>query len=377
MARIGPVSRRRRAGAAPAVMLAMIVVGAGVLAAPGRAADPALAGGAQPVQAAVPTHPAQLTPLIDAEEFPRCTPEELAAAGYPDPLHAFAWPGFTPLVDATGETYGPGSLVRGQQVLPREGLAIAADRIAYRGIQMSFDPGYQDWQMLPMVEMLDWARRDIAVLLGHDRPDTLHVINPDNLDHYRELTGFEFHRLYRWQDEAVVIEPGPILLARGLAAHAARELITRWQVDDLTGGRALPAWLVQGLAWYLAEDGTHFLNYLFMYRARMPVILDPADTEAVLTAAPHPDPDTDKVQYRMAGYSAFLMAWELVEHRGGLEPVRDFLRRVGAGEDPDAVSRDLWGHPLDALATELDATARPEPVGAAVEPRTPHRPPAD
>ncbi len=324
----------------------------------------------------LPDHPSQLTPLTAAREFPRCTPEELAAAGYPDPLHAFAWPGYEPPVDASGQTYGPRSLVRGQQVLPREGLEIGPDRIAYRGVVMTFAPGYQDWQMLPMIEMLDWARRDVAMLLGHDRPDTLRVINPDNLDHYRELTGHGFHRLHHWRADAVVIEPGPILLARGLAAHAARELVTRWLVDDLAGGHALPAWLVRGLAWYLAEDGTHFLNYLFMYRERMPVVLGPTDTEAVLAAAPHPDPETDKVQFRMAGYSAFLMVWELVEHRGGLAPVRAFLQRVGAGEDPDAVSQELWGHGLAELARELDATSRPEPVGAAVDPRTPHRPPA-
>jgi hypothetical protein len=343
---------------------------------PARAAEAAAPARADSLAAAAsPTHPAQLTPLTAARSFPRCTPAELAAAGYPDPLHAPGYPGYEPFTDADGVTYGPRSLVRGRVVIPREGLHTAPGQITYRGIRLTFDTGYAAWQMMPMMEMLDWARRDVAALLDHDRPDTLRVLSPVDLDAYRELTGHAYHRLLQWQEDRAVIEPAPILHARGLAAHAARQLVTRWLVDDLAGGHALPAWLTRGLAWYLAENGTHFLNYVAMYRASVEVVLPPADVEAVLGAAPHADDETDKLQFRLAGYSAFLMVWELVEHRGGLAPVRTFLQRVGAGEDPDAVSGDLWGHDLAALAAELDPTTRPEPVGDAVQPRTPHRPP--
>jgi hypothetical protein len=48
---------------------------------------------------------------------------------------------------------------------------------------------------------------------------------------------------------------------------------------------------------------------------------------------------------------------------------------VAAGEDPDTVSTDLWGHDLAALAADLDATTRPEPVGDGIQPRQVMRPP--
>jgi len=355
------------------ILAAAVAVAAAVAAAP--AASQIAEDGAG--QAGLPTHPSELAPLTPQSQFPRFTAAELASAGYPDNLHTYAFGPFEAMRDPAGEPYGPFSLVRGRAVLANDEVVSEPGRLFYRGLELHFDPGYQDWQMLPMIEMLDWARRDLSRLLGHDRTDTLRVLNPDNLDEYRARTGYAFHRLYQVQGDTVVVEPVPVLIARGLAPHAAHHLVAVWLLEDLAGGRPLPAWLVQGLGWYLGQNGTHFLNYLYMYRDQMPVVVAPAVVEAVLTGAPDPDDETDKVRYRTAGYSAFLMAWELVEHRGGLAPVRTFFARVGAGEDPDAVSRELWGADLAGLAAELDPTTRPEPVGTAVSPRTPHRPPAE
>jgi hypothetical protein len=320
-------------------------------------------------------HPAELAPLTPESDFPRFTPEELAAAGYPDHLHVWSYPGFEPFTDAEGETYGPFSLSRGTKVIPREGLETAPGHIRYRGIHLIHNPEFQPFQVMPMVEQLDWARRHVAWLIGHDRDDTLTVVNPDDLEEYRERTGYAFHRLYRYDPQEIVIEAAFVLFARGLVSHAAHHLVATWLLDDLAGETTLPAWLDRGLASYLAEDGTHFLNYLAMYRPNRSVIMDPRRAEEVLAGPPDPDDETDKVQFRMAGYAAFLMAWELVEHRGGLDRVLELYRRAGEGEDPDEVSRDLYDADLTELAVQLDPTLRPEPVGEAVQPRAPQRPP--
>jgi len=349
----------------------LIVAVLATAAAMAAASDTTAAG----ATADVPNHPALLAPLSPASTFPRFTAAELEAAGYPDHLHAFTYPGYAPLTDAAGETYGPLSLASGTRVLERAGLVCAPGEIRYRGLSLRFNPGYEAHQMLPMVELLDWARRDLAVLLGHDRGDTLRVESPDDLEAYGLRTGYGFHRLYRMLEDSVVIEPAPILMARGLAAHAAHHLVAVWLLQDLAAGATLPAWLVQGLASYLAEDGTHFLNYLFMHRADRPVILAPGEAETILASPPEADLATDVVRYRTAGYSAFLMVWELVENRGGLAAVREMFTRAGRGEDPDAVCRELYGAELAALAASLDPTGRPEPVGAAVHSRSPQRPP--
>lgn len=348
-----------------------------LLAACGRpASDVATVATPPPPPDPLPTHPAQLTPLLEATSFPRFHPEVLESAGYPDHKHRFGYPGYKPPVADDGQTYGIFSLARGTRLLPREGLLVAPGDLRYRRIHVTFPDTLDAVLMLPMVEILDWAERDVTALLGHARSDTLRVANPLDLDAYTATTGYGFHRLY-WRDGSrVIVEPAQVLFARGLALHAAYHLMTVWQLEHIAGGQQLPRWFTEGLASYLAEDGVHFLGYLAMYRPLGPVVLSPADAEAVLAGPPHADQEIDKRQFRMAGYSAFLMVWELVEHRGGLERLRQFLDRIADGEAADSVSADLWGHDLASLAAELDATGRPEPVGDATASRPVNRPPA-
>lgn len=324
----------------------------------------------------LPDHPALLAPLTVDGPYPRHTPAELESAGYPDHRHVYGYPGYEPPVDADGQTYGVFSLARGTRLLPREGLVTGPGEIRYRQVRFTHDPGVEPVAMMPMVEVLDWAEREVTHLLGHARADTLLVENTPDLDAYRARTGYDFHRLYWYDGERAIIEPAKVLFARGLALHAAFHLQTRWQLDGWLGDHDLPAWFTEGLAAYLSEEGPHFLSYLGMYRAEGPVLLDATATEAILAGPPNPDRHLDKRDYRMAGYSAFLMMWELVENRGGLATLREFLTRVAAGESVDAVSTDLYGARVAELAGSLDATRRPEPIGDGIAPRQVMKPPA-
>ncbi len=132
----------------------------------------------------------------------------------------------------------------------------------YRRVRLEFDTTFEPVGIMPVVEVLDWAQREVADLLGGGRPDTLRVINSTDIPDYLERTGYGFHRLYRRQGSVAIIEPANVLFARGLALHAAFHLMTVWQLDDLTGTQELPRWFSEGLASYLAEDGTHYLSYL-------------------------------------------------------------------------------------------------------------------
>jgi len=324
----------------------------------------------------LPDHPAALRPLSVDDTFPRFSAEELASAGFPDHMHAYGYPGYEPLLAEDGTTYGLFTLARGTELLPREGLEVEPGEVRYRRFHLRHGPDLSSAGVMPVIEVFDWAEREVTALLGHAREDTLRLINPADLDQYREATGYAFHRLYHREGSVVTIEPAKALFARSLALHAAFHAITVWELEDLLGGRTLPSWFTEGLASYLAEDGCHFLNYLLMYRPQGPVVMTPDAAEAVLAGAPDPDPEQDKIRYRKAGYSAFLMMWELVENRGGLGTLREFLHRVGDGEPVDEVSRRLWGADLDGLARELDPTTRPEPVGEAVGSRQPQRPPS-
>ncbi len=326
----------------------------------------------------LPTHPSQLPELTPTTTFPRATPDELASAGYPDHMHAIHWPGWVPPVDPAGETYGPHSLARGTSILPRDGLVISDGAIRYRGLVVTFDPGYKATAILPFIEVLDLARHAVCPLLGQTRDDSLVVSDPDNLDQYRDRTGQEFWRLYAWQpDGSIVVEPIPILIARTLDSHAAHEIMTQWLLAGLAPLTDWPAWFREGLATYVGETGVHLCNYMAQFRAAgSPVLLPPEKIEAILAGPPDPDRDLDREHYREARYGAFLMVWELVEHRGGLEPVRRVLQGVAGGRTPDAACQAVYGKNFAALATDLDCTQRPEPVGEAVQARAPHLQPA-
>jgi hypothetical protein len=319
-------------------------------------------------------HPAQLAPLTPTSTFPRFTPAELASAGFPDHLHAHAWPGWQPLVDAAGETYGPLTLAQGTLLLPRPGLDMQPGEICYRGIHLIHAPQFPVTALLPFVELTDWARRELPPLIGHDRTDTLRLRSPESLDAYVALTGQKFWRLFAWRDGECIIEPASILAARTLDAHAAFALVTEWLLDDAAGDDdAFPAWFRAGLGSYFAEDGVHLVNYAAEFRiAGQAVVFAAARTDSVLSAPAGADDELDRRMYRTASYSAFLMIWELVEHRGGLSALQQLVQAVAAGAEPDAACRDAYGLSWADLTTSLDPTGRPEPVGDAVQPRAPH-----
>jgi hypothetical protein len=332
--------------------------------------DRAAAGTAAPV----PDHPSLLPPLALDNAFPRFTSAQLAAAGFPDHLHACRAPSWVPLVDEAGETYGPFSLARGTEILPRPGLAIEPGAIRYRGIQVFHETAAPATLLLPFVELLDWARRDLPPLLGHDRDDTLRVRDPGTLDAYTAETGQRFWRLDAWRDGVCVIEPVATLASRTLDGHAAFAIVTEWLLVDAAGeGAGFPAWFRSGVGSYLGEYGVHLVNYVAEFRAAgLPVVFTPARTDSLLTGLPLADPELDRRLYRTASYSAFLMVWELIENRGGLAALQRVVQAMAAGAAPDDACRRAYRSSWAELAAAIAATDQPEPLGEAVQPRSPH-----
>lgn len=324
--------------------------------------------------AAAQTHPADLPPLVPAAAFPRCSDRQLAAAGFPDHLHAWTWPGWETPVDEQGRPFGPGAFCRRKELLPREGLQVLPAQKRFGNFVLQHNPGYADCDMVQFLELLDWAGRSVPPLLGLELPDTLTVVNPDNNDQYREATGQGVWRLYALQGDRCVVEPFPILQARTLDGHAAFRLVCEWILAEALP-TDLPPWLRQGLAEYVAEDGVHLVNYMNEFRPAGPILYSPPLIDAILGGAPDPDPGRDREHYRRACYSAFLMAWQLVENEGGLAALRDFLQLAAAGTELDDACRRVYGMDLERLTVLLDPVVLGEPLGQAVQSRRPHQQP--
>ena len=317
------------------------------------------------------THPSQLPELGPDTVFPRCTPEELAAAGFPDHLHAYWWPGWQVKTGSDGLTYGPGSLCDHKELLPREGLVVGEAEKRFGNFVVLHNPQYRPCEILPLLELLQWAFVVNQELLGLTSTDTLTVENPDNVASYRELTGQDVWRFFQIKGDKCILQPYGTLQARTLEGHACFMLVTDWLLQKNCGMK-LPRWLHQGLAEYLAEDGVHLVNYMGQFRSEGQVLFSAPLINVLLAGGADPDPGRDREMYRRACYSAFLMVWRLVEDEGGLDAMRHFLGQVTAGVDPDEAAREIYGADLNELALRLDPVKLGEPVGDATQSRRPH-----
>jgi hypothetical protein len=226
------------------------------------------------------------------------------------------------------------------------------------------------------LELCDLARVRCRELLGVERAGTLTITSPDGFPAYQRRTGHGAWRLYALAGDSCVIQPVATLMARTLLGHAMVEMTVEWELAGAAGG-ALPPWLRCGLAAYLADSGVHLNNFMAPLRPAGPVLLRPAAVDSILRAPPAADPGLDQALFRRASYSAFLMAWRLVEENGGFAPLRRLLARLAAGGDFAAACREAYGLDPAALAARLDPVAAGEPIGAAVQPRQPHKPPGE
>jgi len=303
--------------------------------------------------------------------FPRCTEQQLGAAGFPDHKHAQHWFGWQVRQDAEGNKYGPGSLCQRKVLLGHDNLIMEPGEKRFGQFRMLHNAAYADCDMLAFVELVDWANHVVPELLGLSTSDTLTILNPDNTQHYKEQTGQGVWRLYKLSGNEATIEPYPVLLARTLDGHGAFMLVTDWILHQALPSD-LPPWLHQGLVEYIGEDGPHLFNYMAEFRSDGPVLFSAPLVNAILAKGVDPDQDSDREMFRRASYSAFLMVWQLVEYEGGLISLQDFLAKVVSGADLDVASREVYGVNMSQLAGLVDAVAVGEPAGQKMNRQKPH-----
>ncbi len=330
----------------------------------------ALAGG----MAEPEGHPFLLPYATPAADFPLYSDDDLALHGYPDHQHVYFWPGWTPPLDVDGEPYGFGSFCRGLHSVERPGFTTAPGRIAFAPFVLAFKQDAEPCLVAPFLGFCEMSLLDVRDRLGLEPEGELIIVSPDDTDAYTSATGFGTWRMYDYDAGVATVQPVGILARRTLIAHAATDMVVRWALDT-NGGAVLPTWFREGLAAWTSEMGVHLCNYMAAFRLEGEVLMAPEAIESYLSGEPHKDLEADRKLYRMARYGAFLMVWRLVEHHGGLANVQDLLAAVRDGRDPSDAARDIYGLDFQALAETLDPRAHPEPIGAAVQPRNPSRPP--
>jgi hypothetical protein len=317
------------------------------------------------------THPSQLPPLTPDATFPRMSPRMIAVSGFPDHKHAHNWRSWDVLEDENGVTYGPGSLCDHRALIRREGLVTDPDQKAYGQFVLRHNPEYGNCDMIQFIEQLDWANHEVPALLGLATTDTLVIFNPDNAQHYTELTGQGIWRLYALDGDTCTMQPFPVLMARTLDTHGAFMVVTDWILQENIE-QDLPPWLHQGIVEYVGEDGVHLTSYMREFRNAGPVLLSPAEIDAKLTGGVDPDDGMDRVMFRRACYGSFLMVWQLVENEGGLEALREFLDLAATGVDLDQASTQVYGMNLGQLSDYLDPVRNGDPISKDLAPAKAH-----
>ena len=319
-------------------------------------------------------HPSLLPMVATTSQFPLYEAADLAHHGYPDHQHVYFWPGWLAPLDEQGAAYGFGSFCAGLHTRDRDGFVVEAGRVAFAPFVMMFDADAEPCLVAPFLGFCEMALVDARSLLGLDPVGELTMANPSDTAAYTARTGYGTWRMSRYGNGAAVVQPVGILARRTLIAHAARDLVARWLLD-VNGAGELPAWFREGLSAWFAEMGVHLCNYMAGFRIEGSVLMSPTDIDSILSSPADDDVEVDRRQYRVARYGAFLMVWQLVEHHGGLEPLRDLLTAIGNGIAPDKAFRAAYGHDLSELATLLDPQLTGEPIGVEVQPRNPGRPP--
>ncbi len=316
-------------------------------------------------------------PILSMDtSFPRLSKEELVENGFPDHMHSYWWPSWKTLIDDDGTTYGPGSFCSRRQLIPREGLSVEPGRNSFGNFITLQNEAYRPCDMLPMLENLDWAYRDLSKLLGLVVNDTLTVVSPDNIPDYRAQTGLDIWRFYKLDGNSCIIEPYGTLQSRTLEGHAIFILVTDWLLHQGLPVD-LPTWLHFGLTEYMGEDGVHLVNYMMEFRSHGSFLYSPALVNHILSQPPDLDLGKDRENFRRASYSAFLMVWELVENRGGLQAMREFLVLVSQCVEMEKASLKVYGLGLEELANSLDPVVLGEPIGDNTQSRKPAHPPQE
>lgn len=326
------------------------------------------------VVSAEPAHSSQLPPLTIDATFPRCSDDDLNSAGFPDHMHTHWWPNWKVLKDDNGVTYGPGSLCDRKILLERDGLVTQPGLNSYGRFITRQNEAYKPCDLMLLLEYLDWADHVLPEMLGLVPEDTLTVISPDNVQSYKDVTGQDIWRLYKLKGNTCIIQTFGTLQSRTLDAHAVFMVVTDWLLRENLPVE-LPMWLHGGLIEYMSEDGAHLTNYMREFRHDGDILFSPAITSLILSQAPDSDLDRDRTMFRRASYSAFLMVWELVENRGGMKSMREFLVLVGEGVAMDKASKNVYGMTMDELATSLDPVIIGEPIGDNLQSRSPSRQP--
>lgn len=183
------------------------------------------------------------------------------------------------------------------------------------------------------LEELMIARRFFHRTFGVVPDDKLTVVFPPDMTTYLEWTQREWWYYATVSEDSVVFQPVYVLVKRGLGPIAISHEYSQWAMERLSRKRA-PRWFVEGMASVLSDEGLVLLEQLWEFDPST-WQMSPEEIERVLKG------EEERQPTRIAYYHSFKMI-KTLESRFGLEPLTQFIIRLGNTDDLDAVSREVF-----------------------------------
>jgi hypothetical protein len=193
--------------------------------------------------------------------------------------------------------------------------------------------------------VLDWAmkcRRQAERLFGRVPQQKLTIVCTQTMEAYTDFTGREWWHYASIEDDRIIYQPVPVLVARGLLDIALPREYFEWAIERIAGDEA-PRWLVEGMASRLANEETVLEDNLGEFPDEA-VKMELGAIEAAL------DADDDKKRARIAYYNAYMMVKRLDQEfsRGALAAM---ITAIGDGSSLESAARSAFELPYDELVT--------------------------
>ncbi len=209
--------------------------------------------------------------------------------------------------------------------------------------------------------VLELARQSVERIggpLGYSAPEPIDLFwyaDPEQARAAFRLAGVEIGGEVRPRWRAVIVtaspDPAGLEALRRLIPHELTHLI----LDDLAGGRPLPAWLDEG--WALLNEGPPDPGWV---RA-----LQEPRREGVSLAGLCEEFPQDPAQARQA----YALSWatvRFIQDQEGLSGLRRLLEAYAGGISCEGGARRILGRSLARLEREAEAALRPEPAWRSV-----------
>ena len=286
----------------------------------------------------------------------------LAKAGYPNDLNQpYWWPEgkegeWGILYDDQGVPYGPNTYYHFRTRLDHPDLVVTDSTMTGRWFTMNRHERSEEVMFGRWLELHDLAYEEFRSELRYDLPQKIQIYVAPTLADYKKMSGKDYWVTQVADGPFIAYEPMRTLWARRLALHAIRNGVALSFLDLKCHG-LLPAWLRQGLASYLAQEGNVLEDYMNQFRADREVLWSPSKVMLYI----HPLYDRD--DGRIALYNAFLMTWHLAENYGWSK-IQDLLDLLEQGTLFHEAVQEVYGVSEERLLQLVSPQTMGDPAHA-------------